>query len=319
MYSKQNIIIGLSILSCIILHFISYSPYGETPHYLSIFSSFFVFLTIYPIVIDKRIVNIYITPFITLNWIYFQSPFILEEKTHYYTRVILDEYIPDISFYTALAIPLIYIGYFYFFKAVQPITSKEFKFSNDNLRKLTLFFVGLSILHRLGLSFAPDLTNSLSNIIQLLFYSPTIALALYGLYILRTKSIPTLNFFHIVTIGALLSELLIRISTTMFVSTALLFSGLLIAYFYEKRKIPITYLLILSLVLVPFYFTRKYFRAMSEKTSLESVSQLERGQLFLENIYSDEGQKNIDKFTERTERKEIYQKNSCRNSNKQFR
>ena len=145
MFNKQNIIIGLSLLSCLILHFISYSPYGEIPHYLSIFSSFFVFFTIYPIVIEKKIVNIYIAPFIALNWVYFQSPFLLSEKTHYFTRVILDEYIPNISLYTCLSIPLIYFGYFYFFRAVQPITSKKFTFTSDNLRKLTLFFVGLSI------------------------------------------------------------------------------------------------------------------------------------------------------------------------------
>ena len=313
MYKKQRTILGLSLISCLVLHFFSYSPYGMYPHYLSVFSSFFVFLTLYPLLLYKKTLNIYITPLIVLNWIYFQSPFLLQEKTKYFPRVILDEYIPEIALYTCISIPLIYIGYFYFFKHVKPISPKNFTFSNNNLRKMTLFFVGLSITHRLGLSFAPGITNSLSNIIQLLFYSPTIAFALYGLYLMRTKSRPKFTFFHIFTITYLFSELLIRVSTTMFVSTALLFSGVFLVYFYEKRKVPITYLLILSFFLIPFYFARKYFRAISESTTIEATSNIERGQLFLEKIYTEEGQESTERYSTKVARRKLYQKNRFEN------
>ena len=291
--TSRNIII--SLISCLVLNFISYSPYGILPHYTAIISSFVVFFTIYPLIFNKELINLYITPFITMNWIFFQSPFLLKNKTYYFPRKILPEYIDEIAIYTCLSIFLIYIGYFFILKNVSPLTSKNFKFKNSTIRKLVYLFVSLNILLSLGNVFAKELTGSLSNLIQLLFYSPLIALALYGMYLIRTKTFPTISFFHIFTIFFLLLELLIRVSSTMFVSISLLFSGVILMYFLEKKKLPIIFLTIILLTLYPIYKTRKYYRDKA-KVSM-NVSGIEKGQVILDDILSSEGQTGFNDYS----------------------
>jgi len=315
---KERLIIFLSLLSCLILDRLSYYPYDVYTHNLAIFSSFFVFLTLFELFIQQRLLNIYITIFIGMNWVFFQSPFLLKEKTKYFPRIIDESYLPEIALYMSISIVMVYIGYFFFLNKVQAITSREFRFKNATLQKLVVFFIILSVLNRIGTALFPSLFGTLSNLIQILFYSPTIAFALYGLYLIRTKSKPTLNFFHLAVILVLLLELLSRVATTMFVSTSLFFSGVLLIYFYEKRRLPLVYFVVLSFFLVPFYQARKYFRVVNSSTSItgqkqNSNSQFEQGKELLSNVYSSEGRQRIEKFKEIVDEREEYKKNRFEN------
>lgn len=295
--SKINIL--LSIISCFILDRVSYSPYGEFSHYVSIASSFFVFLTLYGILINKRVDNIFIISFIGMNWIYFQYPFLLQEKTSYYPRIILEEYIDTIAIYTGLSIFLIYIGYFFFFNNVKPISSKSIKISTPKLKQLIYLFIALSVFYRVGKVFIPSVIYPLSNLVQILFYSPAITFSLYTLYLIRHKSFPKFSLFHILTILFLLTELLYQISTTLFVGVALFFSGALLVYFLEKKKLPIKQLIIIGIILLPIYQTRKYFRFSKHSDKISNVKGLEKGTNIVQSILSDEGEANFDKYENR--------------------
>ena len=312
-----NLNLGLSAIFSLILHFVSFFPYGDFPHYVSIVSSFIIFYIFFQFVFNKRLLNIFILPFITFNWIYFQSPFLLEEKTKYYPRHIMDEYMDDIALFSCLSIFLIYIGFFYFFNRVKPITSTKLKLKNSTLQQLTILFIGLGLLYRLGEAFAPGLTASLANVIQILFYSPTIALALYGLFLIRTKSFPILTVYHAVVILFILYELLFRLSTTMFVGSFLLFSGIIFVYIYEKKKLPITYLLIIGILFLPFYLTRKYYRTQSKvlKDNTEGKYSATKGLDLVSNIFSEDGQDDFNHYNSSVKKqfKGRYDKNRLEN------
>ena len=97
-------------------------------------------------------------------------------------------------------------------------------------------------------------------------------------------------------------ELLLRISTTMFVSTAMLFSGAILAYFLEKKKLPVFSLIIIILLLTPIYLTRKYYRSYNKISYETNNSQFESGSNILTDMYSDEGQEKFDKFSNKLEK-----------------
>ena len=148
MNSSQKIVFFSSLTSCFIMDKLTYSPYGEFSHLLSIISSFFVFIPLYSLIINKKILNFYIIVFIGMNWAFFQSPFLLKEKTSYFPRIILDEYINEIALFSCGSIILIYTGFFFFFNNVKPLTSIHAKFSNNTFRRVILFFISLSIIYR---------------------------------------------------------------------------------------------------------------------------------------------------------------------------
>src|SRR5690606_29751167 len=118
--------------------------------------------------------------------------------------------------------------------------------------------------------------NSLSNLIQLLFYAPTIAFALYVLYLIRSKSKPKFDVYHITMISFIVAEFLIRLSTTLMAQVGVLMLGVLIVYYREKGRLPIVWLLAILFIGVPLYESRKYFRSQLYNQSIDS-SPLEFG------------------------------------------
>ena len=252
-----------------------------------------------------------------MNWVFFQSPFLLEEKTKYWPRHIIGEYMNDIALFSGISIFLIFYGYFFFFNNVPSITSKKLKFKNTTIQKLTYLFIFLGVIYRLGEIFTPNLTMTLSSTIQILFYSPTIALALYGLYLIRTKSYPKLSLYHIIFFLFIIYELLYRVSTTMFVSSFLLFSGIFFVYVFEKKKLPILYMSIIAFMFLPFYLTRMYYRTHAELVETETAqgASAEKGVAIVGRIFSAEGQDEFDRFQLEVTRKEKgkYDKNRFEN------
>lgn len=286
--SKDLSAILLSVVGMITLHFLSYSPYGSFAHNVAIGSSFFVFLSLFFLVLYREMKYVFILPFIALNWVYFLSPFLLKEKTEYFMRIIREEYIGEISTYCGLSIAMIFVGYHYFFnRSVRPITSTQYTFSQSQLVSLIKIFVLLSVLYRLGIRFLSGLTFQLSNIIQLLFYAPTIALALYVLFLLRSKEHFVFNRFHIIYIGFILMEFVLRVSTTLFANVIVLLIGAVIVYFREKRKLPLLALGLSFLLLYPIYEARKYYRFI-DTDNIDGA--IDKGLLVVEGVYGDQGE-----------------------------
>jgi len=315
MRNKQLLVFFASIISCFILGMLSYSPYGSLPHNLAIFSSFFVFVSIFTLVVYRSMSSIFIIPFISLNWVYFQSPFLLKEKTSYFLRIIKDEYVNEIAFYTSMSILLIYIGYSFFFnKPRSVLTPTNYQFSNQSLKKLVYIFIVMGGVFRIGELASPVLVAQLSNIIQILFYGPTIVFALYVLYHLRSGIKFEFSAFSLITILFLFTEFAIRLSTTLFAQVIILFLGVLLAYFREKRKIPIIAISVLLLLLYPLYEVRKAYRLKivgNEKSS----SAINEGIKLVEDVYIDGDQfsKELDGF-----RKNQYNKKHNRFENLSF-
>lgn len=292
----------LTVIAAFTLHFLSFSPYGELPHYLAICSSLVVFYTIFSMVLKRELENIFLLTFLILNWTYFLSPYLLENKTSYFMRIIKEEYISEISLFSAFSIVLIYVGYkFTFNDGIKPLSSAKIQFKPNILKKLTFYFIAAGSFYRIGLMVSPFLFLQLSNIVQVLFYAPTITITLYVLYLLRTKSYPQISFFHIVTIGYIGAEFLIRLSSTLFASVLILFVGAVFVYFREKKKIPVTLLLVASILLIPLYQTRKYFRLNKEKGT-PSYAQISKGTGYIKDILDDNIQDEVEELNNKKNR-----------------
>jgi len=282
------------LVSSIILGFISYSPYGLFPKLLAIGSSILAFTLLWDVLLNKNMKSLYILPFITLNWLYFQSPFLLREKTYYYNRIIQEEYIDEIAIYCCLSIICMFLGYVYFLnKRTNPLTSSRLRFKKEVIKNVVYFFIFLSVVFRVGEVISPNLISALSNLIQLLPYSSTIAFGFYVMIVLNRKRTFELSVLDIIVLIFIGSEFLIRLSTTLFSEVAILFAGPLLVYWREKGKLPIVQIMIALLVMIPLYETRKYFRLHSEEVKDFSGGDLSKGRLVLENAYELKNQKDF--------------------------
>ncbi len=264
----------------------SYAPYGDFAHNLAIYSSVFVFMSLYKVLISKQIEYLFLSPYIVLTWLYFQSPFLLEEKTYYNNvRVMKEEYMDEIATYTFFSVVLIYVGYTFFFRrSPKPLVSRSFTFDVDSLKSLSIYFLLLSIFYRVGNWAFPSLVASLSGLIQIFFYSPAITFALYVLYLIRSKSRPQFSFYHIAIILFIITEILLRLSTTLMAQVGVFFLGVFIVYFREKGRIPIMLAIVILLIFVPLYQSRKYFRFKSSNDDIE-LSQFERGFSMVDKVF----------------------------------
>ena len=312
----RNII--LSFFCSTIVYFLGYEPYGNAPQLLAAISSLVVFYTFFEIVFSKNMKFIYLGVFLTLNWVYFQSPFLLEEKTYYFTRTIDEADIPEISIYCCFSIFLIYIGYHFFFNRISALSSPELKFEESTFVKLILVFLAFGLFDSLGSRLFPSIMGPLSNLVQVFFYSYTIAFGLYTILLLRTKTKFIFSFFNILVISLFLLEFVLRISSTMFVRTSFLFIGIFMAYFYETRRIPVVFLIVSLVILIPFYQARTYFRILDrvQEESFASKghsSNLERGQDFISKIYSSEGDEVLDKLEQSQAKRQKFQSNRFEN------
>lgn len=295
-------IVVFGIISSIILYGFSYSPYGGFPKLIAVVSSFIIFYLSWEIILNRKISVLYILPFITLNWLYFQSPFLLKDRTYYYNRIISEEYVDEIAIYCGIAIYLIFIGYKFFFnRDNKSISSKKLRFKPDVLVSVVYLFTFLGIIYRLGQQFSPKLIANLSNLIQLLPYSSTIVFGFYLLILLNSKKVWKPATLDIFVILFLLSDFLIRLSTTLFSEVAILFAGPLLVYFREKEKLPIFSIMVALLVLVPVYQTRKYFRLHSDEVKEFSGSEVSKGRLLLKNAYTLENRKEYQELQEEGE------------------
>lgn len=310
--------IYIALLGSCLIYFFGFNPYGYYPSILASISAFFVLYVLLEIGLNKNLKQLYLGIFISLSWVYFQSPFLIKNKTHYYSRVIDEADVPDIAFYSCLSIGLIFVGYNFFNNRVSSLTSKYFKFKESSLKKIVIVFLGLGLFDSLGSRFFPSIMGPLSNVVQVFFYSYTIGFGLFTIFLLRAKEKRVFSLFNVLVILLFILEYTLRVSSTMFVKTSFLFVGVFMAYFYERRKIPISILVISLIVLVPFYQSRKYFRAADvykSKSNLmqDNRSNFDRGQDFIAKIYSDEGDKQFEKFEKGLKKREKFQSNRFEN------
>jgi hypothetical protein len=285
---SRTILILISLASSTLLYVFTYQPYGLYPKILAIASSLLLFYILFKVILNKTTKEVYLFPFLLLNWLFFQSPFLLQEKTEYFMRVIEDKYIDEIASYACLSVVMIFIGYMFFLnKSLRPISSVKFRFHESELKNLILLFVFVGILYRIGENITPVLIAQLSNIIQILFFAPTIVFALYTLFLIRRKGQFQIDIFHFFVIGYLLIEFLLRLSTTLMAQVAILFVGALLAYYHERKKIPVSWILIIAVIFIPLYQARKYFRDTISENNI-SGSKLAIGTEIFENAFFEE-------------------------------
>lgn len=314
MSNSSITVLLLSVLSLSILHLFSFAPYGTFSHNMAIFSSSFVFISFYKALYLKKIEFLYLTPYLLMTWLYFQSPFLLEEKTYYFSRVIKDQYIDEIATYTSFSIVLIYLGYSLFLNKVpKPLISRDFKFSNHTLKQVCLFFIYLTIFYRVGKFVIPGVLNSLSSLIQILYFSPSIGLALYVLYLIRTKSKPNIQPFHLFILSVIFLEFLFRLSTTLMAQVGVLFIGMFIVYYKEKGKIPISLLLVILFIGVPLYQSRKFFRSETNKELAAEQSKLDFSLSIVDKVFFSEEEQKNDNYQEFLSKQEESEHNRFEN------
>jgi hypothetical protein len=205
---------------------------------------------------DTSEIIIFITTLFT--WIFFCSPFFFSELVQHEYRIIPEDYLFEIVFFSSISTIAIRLGYDFFSKKViSPISNPLMKFSNKQLYKLFFAFVFFGSLQIFIERYFKFLYNFAGEVFSIFEVFPNFALCIGFLYILRGgRSI----FLKITFVGFALFNFLIVLATTQFGYLFFLFLIFGSVYFLEKKKIPYKSIFLIIILLAPLFFLRKSFR-----------------------------------------------------------
>lgn len=249
----KSIFIGILFVT-IIANFVN-SAYDFIPVIFALLSLVIIISNLILVFLTKDVKHIFILPFLFLTWVYFLSPYLKSERVSHAYRIIPDNFLNEMAIYCSLAVFAMYFGYYLFLnnRSISPLTDSNYRAPLSTIRKLLVIFLALGIIFRTGSEIFPELMDSLGNTIQILFYAPTIVVALFVLYFLREgKSIP----LKLLVSLYILLEFFFRVAETLYFHVILLFAGGFLVYFFEKRKIPFKFALFFLIITVPLFLTR---------------------------------------------------------------
>jgi hypothetical protein len=278
-----------SIISAAVLFAIIRPKYPELA-FVALLSLVVVLISLYKFLYTKQLFYLFIGVPLFFTWVYFQSPFLFHEFVKPAYRIIPIQYIPQIAIFPALGILSMSLGYYFTFRrlSVKPICTENFKFSDSQIIKIANFFLVLGIIYRiLEYSFS-SILGSLSQVFQVLEFSPVIAILMGFIYYLRGGKNKV--FINIMAVYFVL-ELLLRISETLFSSVAYLLIGLFFAFIIERKIFPVKSFIVALLICLPIFMSRVDYRRQaasrwyggSEQLGLPSLVKL--GYKYLGNIF----------------------------------
>lgn len=262
--------------------FQSDGAYGSWPRIAADIALVPVIASVLYLVKVRTLPNAIFTVVIYQTWNMFLSPYLWTEKIVAVHRVINEEHVPTMAFFSMLAVWSLYFGYY------ATINSKrktrpffpDRKFPNTLVGRYMIvaivlgFTVGIVdfMMQSLGLK-----TSFLAMISQML---PTAVLCLFSIYIVRGGKNP----FLIVLISIYVAYYFVYyVGGTLFIYSILLVMAPLAVYIVEKGKIPVAATVLITIALLPIYMSRHDYR--SEGLYSSGAERMAIGMKILEEEY----------------------------------
>lgn len=228
---------------------------------------------------------------IFLTWLNFLQPYLRSEKVTHLYRIIPEGFLFEMSFFSALGIIALYLGYYKSFskKIINPIFNTNNRFNSKQLGRIMLGVMTIYLIYR-GLGFIYyDLMQSLKGVLAILDYIPSLISAGLTLIILRKKGN---KIIIILLFTFLILQFFIAVAQTLFIYVILLVFVPFLIYFFEKNKVPVISILIVTILLTPLFFLRHYYRKDVLKwwyggESVTTEFLIERGFNILSETYED--------------------------------
>ncbi len=252
---------------------------------------------IFPVSVVLRIVflrereDILFFTAIFLTWLNFSQPYIKPEPVTHLYRIIPTDYLEAMSFFSGLSVVALYIGYYGSFrkKKVKPIFKTDAVFDSKTIGYFMLVVMTLYITYLLMKELVPSVMRSLGSILAILQYSPSLISAGLTLMLIRRRS----NLLTVVILIAfLVFQFLIAVAETLFIYVILIAFVPFLIYIFEKKRIPVLAIVGVSILLMPIFTLRHYFRKEAFKWwySGEKVTRTflaKRGIDVIEETYTD--------------------------------
>jgi len=257
----QNHAISISI-SLILTLFLSlfFQPAYEFSIYIWSYLSFaFVFSVTLRILFLRKREDILFFMVLFLTWLNFLQPYLRAEKVTHLYRIIPDQFLFEMSFFSAFGVIALYLGYYFSFskKRINPIFKTENKFSSKIIGNGLIGIMSLYIIYRFFFIFYFELIQPFLGLLAILDYSPSIISAGLTLIILRKHG----NLTTIIILFVfLIIQFFIAVAQTLFIYVVLLAFVPFLIYFFERKKVPIITILIVSILLAPLFLLRHYYR-----------------------------------------------------------
>jgi len=293
----------ISAIITLIIPFFINPVYDFSVYFWSYLSLIFVLSVAIRIVVLRKREDILFFAAIFITWFNFLEPYLKPDKANYYTRVVPENYLFEMSLFSALGVIALYIGYYFLLKRkINPMFEKSSKFTSKQIGKIMLGLLFIYLIYRAVDIFTPDLIKPLSTVLSILRYTPSLISVGLTLMLVRKKG----NILIVIILFVFLFiQLLIAIATTLFFTVIIIVIIPFIVYFFETNKIPVITFLLVSVMLIPIYSLRHYYRdeAMQwwfygEEVSTEFL--IDRGMTIINDTY---GRDNIFDFSDKIKEK----------------
>ncbi len=265
--------------------------YSFNVYFWSLFSLVFVLSIGLRVIVLHRIEDILFIIVLFLTWLNFLEPYLQSEKVFHLYRTIPEQYLESMSFFAAMSIIALLIGYYFSFKKkkVKPFFKEDLKFSSNTLSNILLLLIVIYAVYRFFKIFYPELIAPFIGVLSLLDYFTGLISAALTLILLRKNG----NIIIIiVAIVFLIIQFLIALAQTLFVYVALIVVTPLLIYYFERNKVPLIVILITAILISPLYMVRHYYRKDAvawwyEGSKASSSFLIEQGTKILEETYLD--------------------------------
>lgn len=282
MKSAANIAISVTIvLLYSVLNYAvpAYGTFPATMAYIGLIPVIAIIIRLFKL---KDISTAIITLVIYQTWNMFLHPYLWEDKIVAIHRVIREEHIPLMAFFSCLSIWAIYFGYVIFQSRKnkpRPFFPSR-KIPENRLQKMTLAAIvsGFAIsLMDFILGFMGIRISFVGMIADVM---PALVLCVFSIYFLRGGH----NMFLIAVVAVYTAyNFVYYIGGTLFIYSIILVSAPLAVYVVERKKVPVTAIIVIVIVLLPVYMSRHDYRREGLYSS--GTERLEIGMKILENEY----------------------------------
>ena len=261
---KHYLTIFLSLIIAFFFSFFFNPIYDFSVYIWSYISLAFVLSVVFRVIFLKKREDILFFTVLFLTWLNFLEPYIRSEKVTYFFRIIPDAYLFNMSFFSAMGLIALYIGYYTGFsnRFVKPIFKLKNKFNSKQIGQTMIIFIFIYIIFKILITLFPDFIQPIIGILGILRYIPSLISAGITLMFLRKNN-------NILTVSFLLLFLfivfLIAIAQTLFISVILIVFPPFLIYFFEKNKVPIISIIISVVLLSPVFLLRHYYREQASE------------------------------------------------------
>lgn len=283
MKNRYEILIGI-IVSFLYSLFQAPGAYGAFPQMMADVALIPVVAAAVRLLKLKDLTTAIFTLVIYQTWNMFLQPYLWQEKIVAMHRIIREQYIPEMAFYSMLSVWGLYFGFVIYQarrRRITPFfTNSEIPISK--LSKILVWAIAIAVFMNIVEFLIGTFGISTSMVGTIMSMIPTAVLALFTLYVLRggRNVILTIIIFIYTAFN-----FVYLVGGTLFIYSIILLSAPFATYIVERKKIPVIPIILLTVALLPIYYSRNEYRA--EGLYSTGLERLEIGTKILEKEYGD--------------------------------